>query len=295
MRGWVFLAAVPAAISVCLLAGPGYAQQGASATAAAPDMGGIWAQTRRDFEPPESGPGPVKNTSKVVGVDAGDYNSPILKPWAAEIIKRRAELQSRTGEPLPNPHNSCRPEGTPFIFGVAQMQILQTPKQVTLLYYTDHQVRTVAMNVPHAAHPLPSWTGDSVGHYEGDVLVIDTIAQKASQDRQVDRYGTPFTEALHVVERYRLVDSDTVARTPERVRVFAGPQPVYVPRPGSKTLELRFTVEDSGAFTTPWSGVVHYERWKDGDTLTEHVCPENNRDFFRKELFPIPVAAQPDF
>jgi hypothetical protein len=63
------------------------------------------------------------------------------------------------------------------------------------------------MNQPHPAQPTPSWYGDSVGHYEGDTLVIDTVGTIAKRPfAMVDLYGTPYTPALHVVERYRLLD-----------------------------------------------------------------------------------------
>ena len=63
------------------------------------------------------------------------------------------------------------------------------------------------MNQPHPAHVTPSWFGDSVGHYEGDTLVVDTIGIRTDRPyAMVDHYGTPYTEALHVVERYRLLD-----------------------------------------------------------------------------------------
>src|SRR6266849_6131659 len=74
---------------------------------------------------------------------------------------------------------------------------------------SDHQVRHVRMNVPHSDHPTPAWQGESVGHYEGDTLVIDTIGQKVGPLSMVDRFGTPFSAALHVSERYRLIDGAT--------------------------------------------------------------------------------------
>ena len=57
----------------------------------------------------------------------------------------------------------------------------------------------------------PSWQGDSVGHYEGDTLVVDTVGIKTGPFSSVDRYGTPFSEKLHVVERYRLIDGEAAA------------------------------------------------------------------------------------
>ena len=72
--------------------------------------------------------------------------------------------------------------------------VKQTPEQVTLIYYSNHQVRYVAMNVAHTVNPEPSWFGESVGHYEGDdTLVIDTIGIKTTDDTEVDWFGTPHT------------------------------------------------------------------------------------------------------
>jgi hypothetical protein len=62
------------------------------------------------------------------------------------------------------------------------------------------------MNQPHPARVTPSWFGDSVGHYEGDALVIDTVGVKIGPFAMVDMYGTPHSPALHVVERCRLLD-----------------------------------------------------------------------------------------
>ena len=69
---------------------------------------------------------------------------------------------------------------------------------------------------PHPAHVTPSWYGDSVGHYEGDTLVIDTVGVKSGPFAMVDMYGTPYAAALHVVERYRLLDNDAVTELEER-------------------------------------------------------------------------------
>jgi hypothetical protein len=87
------------------------------------------------------------------------------------------------------------------------MQMIQQPDKITILYLGDPQVRRVRMNEPHPAQVTPSRYGDSVGHYEGDTLVIDTVGLKTDRPfAMVDWYGTPYTQALHVVERYRLLD-----------------------------------------------------------------------------------------
>ncbi len=98
------------------------------------------------------------------------------------------------------------------------MQMFQTPDQITFVYRHGNEVRRVRMNQPHPAKVTPSWYGDSVGHYEGDTLVIDTVGIKIGPFAMVDMYGTPFTEKLHVVERYRLVDYDKAKDAIERNR-----------------------------------------------------------------------------
>src|SRR5204863_9048743 len=81
---------------------------------------------------------------------------------------------------------------------------VQTPKEVVIITEHDSQIRHIYLNVPHSAHPALSWYGESVGHYEGDTLVVDTIGLN---DRTfVDNYRTPHTSQLQVVDRYRLTD-----------------------------------------------------------------------------------------
>jgi hypothetical protein len=79
------------------------------------------------------------------------------------------------------------------------MQMLQQPRQFTILYDYNYAIRHVRMNETHPARVTPSWYGDSVAHYEGD-----------------DWFGTPYTGALHVVERYRLLDYETAKEALER-------------------------------------------------------------------------------
>src|SRR5580704_4098849 len=166
------------------------------------------------FEPPLSGPGPI--VSKLHRPDGtpifsavGDYTNPILRPQAAEIVKKNGETEL-SGIAIPNPHNQCWPEPTPFILGIQMgMQLIQHEDEVTLLYVSNNQVRRVRMSVPHSTHPTPTWQGESVGRYEGDTLVIDTIGQKVGPLSMIDRYGIPFSAALHVIERYRVIDGQT--------------------------------------------------------------------------------------
>src|SRR6185295_1661204 len=186
--------------------------QAAEAPPAVPDLFGSWSHPALNgLELPLSGAGPVRNLSREhdgVGnrqLLVGDYKNPILQPWAADIVKKFGEM-SLAGKGYPTPRNQCWPEQVPFVFANYGMQILQQKDKVTILYPYDHQYRQVRMNQPHPEKVTSSWYGDSVGHYEGDTLVVDTVGIKVGRYAMVDWYGTPHSEALHVVERYRMVD-----------------------------------------------------------------------------------------
>ncbi len=189
--------------------------------ASIPDLSGIWVHSIPGFEPLPSGPTALVNRSRRPNGTGdilkltGDYTNPILKPEAAEVVKSHGEL-GLNGIGDPNPRIQCRPAGVPFVFTNGPTQLLQQPDKVTILYSYDHQVRRVRLNQPHSAQVSPSWYGDSVGHYEGDTLVIDTVGIKVGRYSMVDWYGTPHTEALHVVERYRLLDSEAAKEGFER-------------------------------------------------------------------------------
>ena len=225
----------------------------------------------------------------------GDYANPILKPEAAEIVKRHGEI-SLSGVTYGNPANQCWPEPVPFIFKHFGMQMLQQPDKITILYSEDHEVRWVRMNQPHPAVVTPSWHGDSVGHYEGDTLVIDTVGQKTDRPfAMLDLHGTPYTHALHVVERYRLLDYDAAKVGLERDAKENQPvQPETFDRNyRGKYLQVQFTVEDEGVFTMPWSATITY-RPALGEWL-EIACPENRHEYYSNKDSEVPTADKPDF
>jgi hypothetical protein len=137
--------------------------ESAQSTVSIPDFSGIWGHPYwPSFEPPASGPGPI--TNRLRGPNGagngvrlvGDYTSPILKPLAAEIVKRQGEMELNGG--APTTYNQCWPQGVPFIFFNYGMQMLQQPHQITILYSQD-QVRHVRMNEPHPAQVTPSCMG----------------------------------------------------------------------------------------------------------------------------------------
>jgi hypothetical protein len=96
----------------------------------------------------------------------------------------------------------------------------------------------------HSAHSTPSWFGESIGHYEGDTLVIDTIGIAVHELSAIDRFGTPHTEAMHVIERYRVADN-------------------------RRTLRVDFTVNDQGTFNMPWHASA--DLWP-GNSSAGRVC-----------------------
>ena len=281
----------------------GSATSGAQGAASIPDFSGMWGNPflTGGLEPPPSGPGPVTNRSRRNGVSdiyefVGDYTNPILKSRAAEAVKKHGEI-SLTGVTYPTPANQCWPEPLPFIFRNFGMQILQQPHQITILYSDNHEVRRVRLNQPHPARVTPSWYGDSVGRYEGDTLVIDTVGIKIGPFAMVDVYGTPYTEALHVVERYRLTDPGAAKAAQDRGGIEnqrAGAGWTADPNYKGKGLQLHFTVEDEGVFTMPWSATKTYRR-PQATEWQEVVCAENPHEYYAGKDTEVPRADKADF
>jgi hypothetical protein len=276
--------------------GAGPADGGASI----PDFSGVWWHpSLPGFEPLASGPTSLTNRSRRNGVSnydqlVGDYTNPILKQQAAEIVKNFGEL-SLKGITFPSPANQCWPEPVPYIYKNFAMLIFQGPDKITIIYDQDHEVRHVRLNEPHPAEVTPSWYGDSVARYEGDTLVIDTVGTKTNRPfAMIDLYGTPYTEKLHVVERYRLLDYEVAKEGLERDAKENQQPPVGIDRSyRGKHLQIHFTVEDEGVFTTPWSATITYGR---GSTeWPETVCAENTQEYYNHKESDVPRADKPDF
>ena len=257
-----------------------------------PDLSGQWVRTGRyveSFDPPASGPGPVTidpahphRRSATPGGQSpdgwvADLTNPILKPEALARMKTvvAAEIAGHSHLKL---IDMCYPAGVPMILNQRDpMQILQTADKVVLVYVRDSLTRHVYLNQPHTPNLKSSWFGESVGHYEGDTLVVDTIGEN---DRTyTDRFFTPHSDRIRVVERYKA----------------AGDR---------KTMHVQLTVEDPETFTTPWSAQVTYKA--DTTPYEETICAENNRGFEEGLIteanrvpgsYPTtpPIAAKPDF
>lgn len=279
-----------------------------------PDLSGVWARNSFNFEAPRSGPGPIRNLRRL-GNDAnqlisgpggggdpvplvGDYTDPILKPHAAEVVKRMGEW-SASGHDIADPSNQCADFSPPFILQMQQrLQIIQMAKEIVFIYSGDDQVRHVRLNESHPAKVMPSAMGHSIAHYDGDALVIDTIGIKLAPYTVVDRFGTPQSEAMHVIERYHLIDADEARAAQERHEQTAGrtggKEGNWAFDPGEKRgLQIEVTVDDPGIFTTQWSGNLTYRHtlaaWE------ERVCAENNTDVLHQGFEHVPTAEQPDF
>jgi hypothetical protein len=287
------------------------------ADAATPDFQGIWARVSfPGFGRPLTGPGPVVMKSR--GPDgrpnraawAGDHTNPILKPQAAEMVRRHAELELNGIHAL-DPRSECWPTGVPLILANSAMQMIQQPDKITILYSETYEFRQVRMNQPHPAQVIPSWNGDSVGHYEGDTLVIDTIGIKVGPfgatdvHAMVDQMGTPHSAALHVVERYRLLDHDG-AKAIEEHNQRDNLSPAAVdngiardPDYKGKGLDLEIRVEDDGVFTSPWSAsMIFWPPLMPMAKWHEITCAENANGYDWSnptKKAPMPTADKPDF
>jgi hypothetical protein len=291
----------PAAALVCSALGS------AAVADPAPDFSGPWGRNMFNFETPDTGPGPIVNLRRlgayagytVVDGDpiplVGDYTNPILRPEAAAIVKRNGEY-SESGHDVPDPSNQCGAWSPPYLFAVQQgMQLIQRKDDIVILYTQNAQVRHVRLNSRHPAELKPIPLGDSVGHYEGETLVIDTIGIKLEPYTVVDRFGTPQSEAMHVIERYRLIDAKEAQAVLDRHAGVVGTTGPLAPDPRSdKALRLELKIEDPKVFTTPWNANVTYRRVIRG--YNEGACAENNTDVFHLgDLSFVPRADRPDF
>jgi hypothetical protein len=260
------------------------AKEGTDIPRFGPDVATAWAVNHADgddYLPPRNGPGPVTfdpahpfvptvpNGPNQPTYRVADLTNPILRPWAVEQM-RKANDEVLNGKIPYVPRERCWPAGVPAFVLEPPFNItvfIETPKEILMVHQQDQQTRHIHMNVPHTPHPKPSWTGESVGHYEGGELVVDTVG--FNEQTFVDNYRTPHTDKMHVVERFKLLD-------------------------GGKTLQDTITVEDPGAFTMSWSAVQRWQR-TDRGPLEEISCAENNEGFYNYDVRAIPQADRPDF
>lgn len=264
-----------------------------------------WGRTTYNFEAMPSGPQPVKNLSRHPNGVAdgsklvGDYNNPVLTPEAAAILKKRGELGA--GDGFPSAEDQCRPIAPPFSAAVQfDMQILQKKNgDLTIVGHQDDQVRHVRMNGTHPAKVVPTPMGDSIGHWEDDMLVIDTVGVRTDEFIASDRLGTPQSELMHVVERYRLIDGAKAKAEMDAYEKTEGPiggRPpggYMYPDTARKGLRLEITMEDPKVFKQPLTAVVTYRPMFIG--WREAVCADNPVAHYKDEWVGLPSANHPDF
>ena len=171
-------------------------------------------------------------------------------PWGlAKFNERRANLSKDDPESYCLPPGVPRYTGTPYPF-----QIIQLPDRVVILYEGgSHTFRTIFMDGrKHTPEDQlsPTWLGESIGYWEAnDTLVVDTIGFNGRT--WLDYVGHPTSEKLHVIERYR--------------------------RPDFNTLSYEATIEDPVAYAKPWTTSLRIY-FRPGWDLLEYVCIENNKD-----------------
>ena len=134
-----------------------------------------------------------------------------------------------------------------------------------MIFSGNAETRHIRLDVSHSANPKPSWYGESVGHYEGDTLVVDTIG--LNDKTFIDNYRTPHTDKLHVTERWRMIED-------------------------GKKLEILLSLDDPGTFNQPFQELRQYDRVN--RTLSEDICSENNSNPFGID-YGTPVAEKADF
>ncbi len=230
--------------------------------------------------PGDPGPGPLGNLegyhyAQNESNRVADTEYPLLRPWAREVLRRANQTVLEGGIPFV-PNSRCMAAGVPgqLIVPGHPVFYLQTPDQVWIVWQRDSRIRRIYLNQEHSENPLYSVYGESVGHYEnGDTLVIDTIG--LAPYGPIDRWRTPHTKLLHVVERHRLVND-------------------------GQNIVVTFTVDDPGTFTAPWQGMVTFGHGTPprSERYAESICNENSYDATLEGMagvIPVPSDDMPDF
>ena len=173
-----------------------------------------------------------------------------FQPWAAAVYNYNSLNESKY-----DPESYCLPPGGPRQFGTPYpMEILQQPEHKRIIIIFEggaHIWREIYMDGrPHPSSDAikgESWLGHSVGHWEGDTLVVDVVG--FNEGTWLDYFGHPHTQQLHVTEK--------------------------LTRPNKNTLHYEATIDDPGAYTKPWT-VAWNIPWNQSGELQEYVCQENN-------------------
>jgi hypothetical protein len=213
-----------------------------------------------------------RGPGRQVTLAMGNYADPILKPWAADAMRQSNEevLAGKRGMPF-LATSRCYPGSVPgqLLWTTEPFFFFPDPKTnvIHMFWERDSLVRRIYLADQHSEQVKPSWFGESIGRYEGNELVVDTVGLKSGLS-YLDMYRTPHSEKLHVTERYKLSGD-------------------------GKFLEVLVKIEDPDAFNEP---MYMTTRWRKQDRpWREFICAENNGDRFSHNLFPLPEAKTPDF
>jgi hypothetical protein len=234
VRARLFAAVLVAALAVAPVGFAAAARQAAPAKAKGPpDFSGVWLA--------KSGSVIIRNTS--------EGWPPPFQPWSRAIFDK-TQAAEKNNEPIADNVTNCLPHGVPRIMGAPfPIKIMQTPKEVVMIHEAHHMDRFIYLNEKHPADLDPTYMGHSVGKWEGDTLMVDTIGR--NDKTVIDRNGIVNSDALHVIEHFRLIE-------------------------GGKVLEDTITVDDPKVFTKPWSYKILLDRRPDV-RLMEYIC-DNNLD-----------------
>jgi len=196
-----------------------------------PDLSGVWLVK----------PTYIENIAK--DLMPGDVP---FQPWAKKLFDERRATLSKD-----DPTGYCIPGGVPRSDAVPYpFKVVQPPGMVVILYEAVHSFRQIFLDgreIPK--DPNPTWMGYSVGHWDGDRLVIETAG--FNDHGWLDNDGRPNTEALHVTERFQRRDFGH--------------------------MDIQVTVDDAKAYTKPWTVTLPLTLQPDTELL-EYVCGENNKD-----------------
>jgi hypothetical protein len=220
-----------------------------------PNLSGMWNPEYAYFGPPLAaaagkppgappGPGAFPPGAFPPGPPPGPQLTP---PYAKRYAEWKRKFDT-DGSQEPDTVTRCLAFGMPR-FGTMPVEIIQTPGQITMNLGVLHDIRRIYLDgIGHTVGADPSFNGDSVGHWEGDTLVVETGNLRAGT---IDRNGVPYSDKLTAVERFRRL-------SPTR-------------------LEIETTLTDPEAFVTPFTMKRAYVAMPPGSRFEEYIC-ENNKD-----------------
>ena len=245
-----------AALSILALTAAG-AALAAPAKTALPDWSGVWNPHERNlFDASALAASEVKAKDTGSSLFEASYMR-MYPPYRPDYEARYEDKLKKTQAGIStDPTAGCVPPGFPRIMGTPYpLEFIVQPKRVTILFEAFGQTRRI--DTDGRAHPTdldPTYNGDSIGHWEGDTLVVDTVGLR--DDTIFDVTGAPHSDAMHVVEHIR--------------------------RLGKTTMEDRILIEDPKALTRPWTVVRTFDlqpTWR----IAEYVCDENQRNPMRAD------------